>query len=137
MSQLKYPSLLFALVSMAACSFVPSPAPTQVAAPQQEAEAQRSLEYQLAVINGNGFVAEGDISITRFRYLLNSLKKKTGYTEQQIADLCVYAVNTIREKYGKNIKLRDFMERANDEIRAVPKADFKKLVAVMIEYYGR
>ena len=46
---------------------------------EAEKEGQSSklpLEYQLAVINKKGYVSKDDVTITRFRYLLQSLDSK-------------------------------------------------------------
>ena len=98
---------------------------------QEKTQSDKPLEYQLAVINAGGVVPESDITVKRFRYLLNDLHKKTGYTQQQIADLNVYAVDSLRDKYGKHVRLLDFMEQSVRPLSAA-KIDYKEVVAAMI-----
>ena len=102
---------------------------------EKKKEPDKPLEYQLAVINAGGYVPESHITVKRFRYLLNELQKKTGYTQQQIADANVYAVNTLRDKYGKNVQLLDFMEQTIRPL-GVAKVDYKEVVAAMIVLIG-
>lgn len=109
-----------------------APVPT---APQQPPA--KPLEYQLAVINAGGFVADNDVSVNRFRYLLETLQKQTAYTQQQIADANVMAVNTLHNQYGKNIKLLDFMEGTLKPLQVKAKVDYKEIVAAMIVLIGR
>jgi hypothetical protein len=54
------------------------------------------LEYQLATINKGGYVSKNDITVTRFRYLIESLDKKCINTKKDIADVVVQAQNTLR-----------------------------------------
>jgi hypothetical protein len=111
--------------------------PTQSVAPKEERkEPDKPLEYKLAVINAGGFVSENDITVKRFRFLLNDLQKKTGYTRQQIADLNTYAVDTLRDTYGRKVSLLDFMEQSVRPLSAA-KVQYKEIIAAMIVLMGR
>ncbi|MBO1224554.1 MAG: hypothetical protein JYX80_08985 [Candidatus Scalindua sediminis] len=59
---------------------------------------------------------KNDITVTRFRYLIESLDKKCINTKKDIADVVVQAQNTLREKYGKEVELLDLTEDINDYI---------------------
>lgn len=109
----------------------PTPTPTQ-----KRKEPDKPLEYQLAVINAGGFVSESDITVKRFKFLLDDLQKKTGYTRQQIADLNTYAVDTLRDKYGRKANLLDFMEQSVRPLSAA-KVEYKEIIAAMIVLMGR
>ncbi len=50
-----------------------------------------AVEYKLAIINKGGPISKNDITVTRFRYLLESLEKKCINTKQDIADVLVTA----------------------------------------------
>lgn len=104
--------------SSPALSASPSPTP------------QKSLEYMLASINKGYPVDDDDISVKRFRFLLDSLEKKTTNTRQQIADYTVNTQNIAREKYGKEIKLIDLMEQANKAIPYGQKMDYNEIVVL-------
>jgi hypothetical protein len=110
----------------------PSPAPQRSESPTVP------LEYKLAVLNAGTPVAQDDITIIRFRYLLNSLKRSApSYTEQQIADLCYTAVQMVHDRYGVTVSLKDFMERCNQEAEASPARDLKLTIGLLVIAYGR
>jgi hypothetical protein len=67
-------------------------------------------------VNAGGYVSPDDITVTRFRYLLETISAKTGDTHVAIADATAGAQTVLREKYGKEIKLLDLMEAANSAI---------------------
>lgn len=82
----------------------------------REAEEEKPLEYKLAVIDAGGYVKEDDVTVIRFRYLLEELDKKTKNSKQEIANMTVKGQKILREKYGKEVKLLDLMEAANESI---------------------
>jgi len=82
------------------------------------------IEYQLATLNKGGYVAQDDITVTRFRFLLDSLERKTTNTKQQIADTTFNAQKLARDKYGKEVTLLELMEGAN---RAIPEGSNEKM----------
>lgn len=93
-------------------------------------EPSEPLEYQLAVINEGGYVAKDDITVTRFRHLLETLDQKCFNSKQQIADIVVKAQEILRNNYGIEIKLLDLMEGVNKSIPYdTSNADFAKEVA--------
>jgi hypothetical protein len=73
---------------------------------------KKSLAYMLATID-NGYVSEGDISITRFRSLLNQLDQAYVEDQQTIADMTVMARKILRDKYGIDESLHNIMEGMN------------------------
>jgi len=94
----------------------------------------KPLEYQLAVINKGGYVSEDDITITRFRYLLESLDNKTIQNKQQIADMLVMGQKILREKYGKEYSLLALTEGVNKYIADGSNADFAVKNTEYIQY---
>ncbi len=100
-------------------------------------DSDKPLEYKLAVINANGFVPENDITVTRFRFLLETLQKKTGYTQQQIADVAVQSQNLIRSKYGKQVKLLELMEEGNRIVSLNPNLKYQEVMASIVVNYGQ
>ncbi len=91
-----------------------------------------SIEYMLATIN-SGYVPEDDITVTRFRYLLQALENKSLNTKQQIADMSVSAVTALKDKYGKDVKLLDFMEGMNTWLPAGERADYAVSTALYMQ----
>jgi len=83
-----------------------------------------TLEYQLAVINKGGYVVQSDITVTRFRYLLETLERKTINSRQEIADMSVAAITGLRERYGRDVSLLQFMEGLDSSISAGAKVDY-------------
>jgi len=83
-----------------------------------------TLEYQLAVINKGGYVPQSDITITRFRYLLEILERKTINSKQEIADMSVAGITGLRERYGRDVSLLQFMEGVNSSIPAGTKVNY-------------
>ena len=76
-----------------------------------------SIEYQLAVINAQGHVEQDDFSLVRFRNLLQSISRKTGYNQQKIANITVGVHKKLREEYGKEVALLDLMEGVSEVLR--------------------
>ncbi len=60
--------------------------------------AARPVEYNLAVIDAHGYVAEDDISVARFRRLLSQLSEKYTATPLQIGDQTVTAQNLLKKR---------------------------------------
>ena len=75
-----------------------------------------TLEYKLAVINKGGYIPQSDITVTRFRYLLETLELKTINSRQEIADMSVAGIKRLRERYGRDVSLLQFMEGVNSSI---------------------
>lgn len=72
----------------------------------------KSIEYKLATIDAGGYVKEIDITINRFRTLLNLLSKKYVENRQQIADMSVTAQNMLRDR-GIAESILNIMEGMN------------------------
>ena len=86
---------------------------------ENEQSKARSPEHTLAIVNPEGYVNEAHVSVNRFRYLLESIAKKTGYTHERIADMTVKAQTLLHED-GKDVNLLQLMEAANN---AIPKGE--------------
>ncbi len=91
-----------------------------------------SLEYNLALINAGGYVSSDDITIARFRYLLEVLAGKTKNSKQQIADMSVFSVEKLRKEYGLKVRLLDLMEGVNRDIPEGAKADYAEVLSVYV-----
>jgi len=106
---------------------VSTPTPT----PPTDSTPKKSYEYMLATLD-NGYVDEDDIVVNRYRYLLDSLEKKTINTRQQIADMTVNVQQKAREHYGKEPKLIDILEASNKVIPAGRKMDYAEVSAMVM-----
>ncbi len=71
-----------------------------------------TAEYKLAVISKGGYVKENDITVKRFRYLLNSIQSITNDSDTDIGDMTVKTQQILRDKYGKKVNLLELMESA-------------------------
>lgn len=96
-----------------------------------------SLEYKLAVIDEGGYVDESDLKVARIRYLLTELERKTTNNRQQIADITVSTQQKGREYYGKDIKVIDIMEGANQAIPDGRKMDYGEVAAMVMVMLGQ
>lgn len=73
-------------------------------------KADTPLEQQLAFVNANkGALPSDDLTITRFRYLLEQAEAKTGETQKEIADQACKGQGLVQEN-GKSVSLLNFME---------------------------
>ena len=89
------------------------------------------LEYQLAVINKGGYVAENDQTVIQFENLLVSLDKKCEETPLEIADVSVVVQTRLKES-SINLPLLKIMQ---DLDNSIPLSDIKlKLVEVAAAY---
>jgi hypothetical protein len=96
-------------------------APTQSAAapevqssvPQREmGSSTESLEYKLAVVDAGGYVRPDDLTVARFRSLLDQLSAKYVENRTQIADMSVTGQKLLREK-GVSQSIQSIMEGLN------------------------
>jgi len=92
------------------------------------------LEYQLAVINKGGYVAEDDITVVRFKYLLESLDTKTIESKQQISDMLVVGQKLLREKYGIEANLLELTEGVDNYILPGSKVEFARKNTEFIQF---
>ncbi|HUT60277.1 MAG TPA: hypothetical protein VNA25_20725 [Phycisphaerae bacterium] len=99
----------------------------------KESPPTNTLAYKLAVINAGGYVTEKDITVTRFAYLLCTIEAKTSNTTQQIADMSVGAVQNLRENYGRDVKLLDFMEGMNRVLPGGERSDYALATALYMQ----
>ncbi|MGB4498906.1 MAG: hypothetical protein WBI40_09410 [Methylococcaceae bacterium] len=74
--------------------------------------AENSPEYNLAVINAGGHVKENDITIARFRSLLNQLTVTYVENDKKIADMSVHLQQQLKNE-GINESLINIMEGMN------------------------
>ena len=89
------------------------------------------LEQKLALINANkGSLPSDDITIARFRYLLEKAAAKTGDTQKQIADDACRGQGVLRED-GKNTTILEFMEAVNKflSVPGLPKMTYREAAA--------
>lgn len=88
---------------------LPAPAPTGTPKPP--------MEVMLAAIDKGGPADADDITVKRFRFLLENIQRKTNNSKDQIGDMTVNGQKLLRDKYGKEMTLLELMEDAN---RAMP-----------------
>lgn len=110
---------------------------TRTSSPQSQSSAEQSYEYKLAVINASGYVDPNDITVKRFRYLLDQIRSDTGYTDERISDMTVRGQEILREKYGKNVKLLDLMEACRNTLTGSPKDKYENIVAITVMAIGQ
>ena len=78
----------------------------------QVSRSEESLEYKLASIDAGRRVAPNDLTVARFRSLLDQLSSKYSEDRQQIADMTVVARDSLRED-GVEESLLNIMEGMN------------------------
>ena len=72
----------------------------------------KPIEYKLAIINAGGYIDEDDITVNRFRSLLEQLSHTYIENRQQVADMTVTAKELLR-KEGIKENLLNIMEGMN------------------------
>jgi hypothetical protein len=77
------------------------------------AAATHSTARKTAKPTSRNLVAKDDITVRRFRYLLDSVHDVTGVDSETIADKVVWANGDLRNKYGKNVNVLEIMEALN------------------------
>jgi hypothetical protein len=110
---------------------LPAPAPTGT--PKQ------SMEVMLATIDKSSSVDADDITVKRFRFLLENIQRKTKNTKDQIGDMTVNGQKLLRDKYGKEKTLLELMEDAN---RAIPEGsqvrwDYAEIITMLVMVEGQ
>ncbi len=95
------------------------------------------IAFHLASLNKGSLVNKNDITITRFKYLLNSLDSKTQESKQQIADMTFKAQQILREKYGKEIGLLFLMENLNKSIPEGSGLSYAEIATAYIVLIGK
>lgn len=98
---------------------------------------QESLEYMLAGLNAGHSVPRDDITVKRFRYLLTEIQSKTVNTQKEIADMTYRAQLILRDDYGKDVRLLDLMEAANETIPAGMRMKYEEVMAAMLVLMGK
>lgn len=93
----------------------PSPTKTQTRSSKVQSS---SIEYMLATID-KGYVSRDDISIARFRSLLQQLDVKFVESKKQIGDMSVTAQNLLKEE-GVKESLMNIMEGMNQLFSGTP-----------------
>jgi hypothetical protein len=72
--------------------------PTQNTGSEVSPTENKTIEYQLAVVDAGGYVPDNDISVARFRSLLEQLSQAYGGSDQQIADQTVKAQELLKNR---------------------------------------
>ena len=103
--------LFFAAILLTSCGEGDSGSQAE----QQKTSPSMSLEHKLAIID-KGYVTRDDITVTRFRTLLDQLSSKYNETRQKISDVTVAAQNLLRDKYGIEESLLNIMEDMNQVV---------------------
>jgi hypothetical protein len=99
----------------------------------QRSGLEESLEYKLASINKGYSVSKEDVTIARFRYLLDAIDAKTPESRQQVADMLVTAQQLLHDKHGKDIELLELAEGANTAIPDRANISFAEALAALIQ----
>jgi hypothetical protein len=71
----------------------------------------KSIPYMMATINNDGPVRENDITVARFRFILDKFASATGETEEQVGDRIVAMWKIVEKDYGRKVALLDYAER--------------------------
>ena len=64
----------------------------------------------LANIDNQGYTASGDISIKRFRFLIEVLHDQFDLSADRMGDMLIAGQQMLKEKYGRNISLMELTE---------------------------
>jgi hypothetical protein len=109
-----------------------------VESPAFSADDRATPEYQLAMLNANGAVNSSDVTIIRFRYILNSIQDKSGESHRRIGDMLAKGHSLLRSNYGKQVSVLSFAEDANRAMRSAPSGTaFAEVVALLVISIGR
>ncbi len=97
---------------------------------------EETVEYKVAAIDAGGYIAKDDITITRARYLINSIQSATNIPAEGIGNMAAKASDLIKEKYGKKVSILEILEaiNASEEIhnRSMKLPDFLAMYIVII-----
>jgi len=77
-----------------------------------KASKPESIEYELATIDAGGYVSHDDITVARFKSLLDQLSQTYSVTPQQIADQTVKAKQMLKDR-GVQESLMNIMTGMN------------------------
>lgn len=89
---------------------------TATAAPTDTPVPQPSLAYQLASIDAGGSLSSTDASIATYQALLDTLQRKTGESEQTIADETVNGRDLVKSKYSKDVTLLVLLQQVDKSV---------------------
>ncbi len=91
----------------------------------------QSLEYKLAVLNGQELVSESDPVIQQFGDLLDSLVANTITPRERIGDMTVFMQQKLKDQ-GKNFSILEIMIQANIAATGIDaKMDYAQLVTLV------
>lgn len=93
--------------------------------------APEPIEYLLATINAGTYVQRDDITVKRFRSLLDQLSQKYVEDEQQIADMTVKIIEILKEK-GISEKPLAIMEGMNSLFYSAAKLHYVEYVSTYV-----
>lgn len=99
------------LICLTACgskSDTPNSEERQVTVTEEE-----TVERQIAAIDAGGFIAKDDITVTRARYLLNSIQSATDTPARSIGNMAAKTSDLLMEKYGKKVTILEVLEAVN------------------------
>ena len=95
---------------------------------------QDTVEEKMANIDGN---YPNKTKVARYRYLLNTLEKKTGDSKERIGDMTVKSQEILKKEYGREVTLLDLLEGVNKSISSTSKVPYANVIAVYIMLIGR
>jgi hypothetical protein len=99
---------------------------------QENAENYDEVAFKLASIDKGKIINRDDVSVNRFRYLLQILDDKTLETKVQIADMTVKAQQILRDEYGKEVSLLFLMEKVNDSIPSGANIKYAEIITAYL-----
>jgi hypothetical protein len=94
------------------------------------------VAHMIAQIDSGG-ISRNNVNVTRIRYLLSSVSKQTGNSETHIGDMLAYAQKKLRNEYGKEVKMQQLLEEANEVVQSSPgKTNFQTIITLLIMEHG-
>jgi hypothetical protein len=94
-------------------------------------------EYRMAALDAGWKIEETDPSINRYRYLINTISRKTGEPKERISDITYNGQQELFNRYGKEITLLEIMEQANIALSGVnAKISYAEVVSALIVLTG-
>lgn len=95
-----------------------------------------SIEEKLAGLNAGRLIRSDDITIARFRFLLNALAAASGEDRERVGDVLYSGHKMLREKYGKDVTLLQFFERAYQDRGSIKKMTLPGFTALLVVMIG-
>ncbi len=103
------------------------------------------IEVKLAVLDGHVNFGnkmaddDGEVARLRFKYLLDTLSKKSGATRTEIADQTFVGRRILREQYGKKATLAELMEGVLTSYGTTDGdfAKYSEMLSLLVSLYGQ